>query len=326
MSFKHPAFLLLLPVLAAALALRMSFKRPSVYFPQAALLRSLAQTWRTRTFRIPLLARAAACTLVVLALARPQSVTAEREFETSGVDIVLTLDVSGSMLAEDFRPDNRLVVAKQEAKRFIQGRSNDRIGLVVFARKAYTQCPLTLDYDVLLHLLDEVDIGAIKDGTAIGLAIGTATNRLRSSEAKSKVIILITDGENNAGNIDPVTAAELARSFGIKIYTIGVGRGGLVPFPVVDPILGKRYIQANVAIDEDSLKRIAQISGGLYFRAFDPESLREIYKKIDTLEKTDIKVKQYTSYEELFLLFLWPALTFAIAGFCLSETVYATLP
>ncbi len=326
MAFKHPVFLLLLVLIPAALAIRWRFKPASVTFPESGLLRGLPRTWRARTFRLPDLFRAFACALVVLALARPQSVTAERELETSGVDIVLSLDISGSMLAEDFKPDNRMAIAKQEAKRFIQGRTSDRIGLVVFARKAYTQCPLTLDYDVLIRLLDEVEIGAIKDGTAIGLGIGTAVNRLRSSEAKSKIIILITDGENNAGNIDPITAADLARSFGVKIYTIGVGRGGLVPFPVMDPILGKRYIQANVAIDEDTLKRIAQLSGGLYFRAFDPQSLREIYKKIDALERTDITVKQYTTHEELFPVFLWPGIGVVLAGFSLSRTVYAALP
>lgn len=264
--------------------------------------------------------------LFIVALARPQKVTAEREYDTKGVDIIIALDISGSMLAEDFKPENRLLVAKQEAIKFIHGRENDRIGLVVFARKAFTQCPLTLDYEVLIRLLEDVQIGMIADGTAIGMGIATAVNRLRGSTAKSKVIILITDGENNAGNIDPITAAELAKTFGVKVYTIGVGKGGLVPFPVNDPLFGKRYVQAEVEIDEMTLKRIADISGGLFFRARDPQSLAEIYEKINRLEQTEIKIKEYRSYDELFHLFLVPALWLLIIEIVLSRTWLLKVP
>ena len=270
--------------------------------------------------------RLAAVLLFIVALARPQRVAAEKEYETNGVDIVISLDISGSMLAEDFKPENRMLVAKQEAIKFIRGRENDRIGLVVFARKAFTQCPLTLDYDVLTRLVEEVQIGMIADGTAIGMGLATAVNRLRDSKAKSKVIILITDGENNAGNIDPVTAAELAKTFGIKAYTIGVGRGGLVPFPVNDPLFGKRYVQANVEIDEMTLKRIADITGGLFFRARDTQSLAQIYEKINQLEKTEIKVKEYRSYEELFHYVLIPALALLFIEIFLSRTVLLKVP
>ncbi len=270
--------------------------------------------------------RLAAVLLFIVALARPQRVAAEKEYETNGVDIVISLDISGSMLAEDFKPENRMLVAKQEAIKFIRGRENDRIGLVVFARKAFTQCPLTLDYDVLTRLVEEVQIGMIADGTAIGMGLATAVNRLRDSKAKSKVIILITDGENNAGNIDPVTAAELAKTFGIKAYTIGVGRGGLVPFPVNDPLFGKRYVQANVEIDEMTLKRIADITGGLFFRARDTQSLAQIYEKINQLEKTEIKVKEYRSYEELFHYVLIPALALLFIEIFLSRTVLLRVP
>lgn len=274
---------------------------------------------------LPLL-RAVSLILFVVALARPQDVTAEREYQTKGVDIVVALDISGSMLAEDFKPENRLSVAKQEAIKFIRGRENDRMGLVVFARKAFTQCPLTLDYDVLTSLLKEVRIGMIPDGTAIGMGLATAVNRLRSSEAKSKVIILLTDGENNAGNIDPITAAELAKTFNIKAYTIGVGRGGLVPFPVNDPLFGKRYVQANVEIDEMTLKRIADITGGVFFRARDPQSLSEIYEKINQLETTEVKVKEYRSYDELFGYLLLPALLLLLIELLLANTLLLKVP
>ena len=270
--------------------------------------------------------RVLALALLITALARPCNVSSDREFQTHGLDIMISLDLSGSMLAEDFQPENRIYVAKQEAVKFIQGRENDRIGLVVFAKKAFTQCPLTLDYRVLVELLSELRVGMIADGTAIGMGIATAVNRLRDSDAKSKVLILITDGANNAGNIDPITAAELARTFDIKIYTIAVGRGGLVPFPIDDPLFGKRYVQANVEIDEMTLKRIADITGGLFFRARDPQSLSEIYEKINRLEKSEVKVKEYKSYKELFAMFLVPALLLLLIDILLRQTVLLKVP
>ncbi len=254
---------------------------------------------------------------IILGLARPQSTTSDYEVETEGIDIVIAMDISGSMLAEDFKPKNRFMVSLEEAKKFIQARPNDRIGLVVFASQAYTQCPLTLDHDVLISLIDEVLMGVVKDGTAIGLGIATAINRLKDSEGKSKVIILLTDGENNAGNIDPITAAEIARGFGIKVYTVGVGQGGLVPFPVDDPIFGRRYVQARVDIDEPTLKKIAQIGGGLFFRAYDQDSLSKTYEQIDQLERTKMKVTQYSDFKELFHWFVYPSI-----GFLLLELLF----
>ncbi|MDD5084750.1 MAG: VWA domain-containing protein [Candidatus Omnitrophica bacterium] len=298
--FKDPIYfllLLLLPLLAIWLKRQ---KRASLRLSSSEITKAIKPTLRTEASRhlkwLPLIT----FTLLVIAIARPQSVESEREFNTEGIDIMMCLDISGSMMAEDFQPENRLAVAKEEAKKFIAGRSNDRIGLVVFSRHAYTQCPLTLDYNVLDRLIDNVHIGMIEDGTAIGMALGTATNRLRDSKAKSKIIILITDGENNSGKIDPITAAELAKSFNIKVYAIGVGRGGLVPFPIDDPLMGRRYVQARVDVDEPTLKRIADLTGGLYFRARDPGGLAEIYKKINQLERTEIKVKEYRNYDELF--------------------------
>ena len=264
--------------------------------------------------------------LLIAALARPSSISSDKEYQTNGVDIIIALDLSGSMLAEDFQPENRVSVAKEEAIKFINGRENDRIGLVVFAKKAFTQCPLTLDYRILTQLISEIHIGMIADGTAIGMGIATAVNRLRDSNAKSKVIILLTDGENNAGNIDPITAAELAKSFGIKVYTIGIGRGGMVPFPVDDPLFGKRYVQANVEIDETTLKRIADITGGLFFRARDTAGLSEIYERINNLEKSEVKVKEYRSYNEMFPLFLIPAFILLLFEIFLRQTIFLKVP
>lgn len=295
-------------------------------FSNTSFSKPFPGSWRvSASGMIPWL-RTAVFALFVFSLARPQVVNREREHETKGVDIIISMDISGSMLAEDFKPENRLAVAKQEAKKFIQSRENDRMGLVVFARDAFTQCPLTLDYEILIGLLDQIQIGMIPDGTAIGMGIATAVNRLRESDTKSKVIILITDGENNAGKIDPITAAELARTFKIKIYTVGVGRGGLVPFPVNDPLFGKRYVQAKVEVDEFSLKRIADISGGLFFRARDPKALSEIYAKINQLETTEVKVHEYQSYDEVFYLFLIPALLLLLLEITLRNTLLLKIP
>lgn len=327
MEFRHPVFFLLLLLLPLA-AYFASRKRThaALVFSSLRPFRASVSFWRVLAHRLIPVIRAVVLGLFILALARPQKVNEEREFETRGVDIVIALDLSGSMLAEDFKPENRLAVAKQEAVQFIRGRSNDRIGLVVFARGAFTQCPLTLDYDILTSLLNEIQIGMIPDGTAIGMGIATAVNRLRESDAKSKIIILITDGENNAGKIDPVTAAELARTFRIKVYTIGVGRGGLVPFPVNDPLFGKRYVQARVDIDEFSLKRIADITGGVFFRARDPQSLSEIYSRINDLEKTEVKMKEYRNFDELFPYFLIPALLLLTLEALFKNTLLLRIP
>ena len=295
-------------------------------FSNTAIAKDLPRSWRVGGERFLRAFRTLALSLFIISLARPQAVTRERDYETKGVDIIITLDISGSMLAEDFKPENRMAVAKEEARKFIRGRENDRIGLVVFARDAYTQCPLTLDYDILTHLLSEIQIGMVQDGTAIGMGLATAVNRLRESDAKSKVIILITDGENNAGKIDPVTAAELAQTFGIKVYTIGVGKGGLVPFPINDPLFGKRYVQAKVDVDEFTLKRIADITGGVFFRARDTESLSEIYSKINELEKTEVKVHEYRSFEELFPLFLVPALLLLLLEMGMRNSIFLRVP
>jgi Ca-activated chloride channel family protein len=249
---------------------------------------------------------------------------------TEGIDIVLTVDISGSMLAEDFeiggKRYNRLYVVKQVVKDFIQKRVNDRIGLVVFAGRAYTQCPMTLDYNMLLQLLEKAEIGMIEDGTAIGSAIGSSVDRLKNTKAKSKVIVLLTDGRNNAGEIDPFTAAELARALNVKIYTIGAGTKGLAPFPAVD-LFGNRVMrQVKIDIDDNTLGEIAKITDGKYYRATDTNSLKEIYNQIDKLEKTETEVTQYTEYNELFHYFLLPAFGLLLVELGLRKTRFRKIP
>lgn len=326
MHFNDPLFFILIPLLPLLLLLDKRQKGRGIAYSNLNLLPSQTMTPRLMLYKALPVLRIVGLWLFVAALARPQSVTAEKEYQTKGVDIIISLDLSGSMLAEDFKPENRLVVAKQEAEKFIRGRENDRIGLVVFARKAFTQCPLTLDYEVLIQLMSQLELGLIPDGTAIGMGLATAVNRLRDSKAKSKVIILITDGSNNAGNIDPITAAELAKTFGIRVYTIGIGRGGLVPFPVNDPLFGKRYIQANIDVDETLLKRIADITKGKFFRARDAQGLSDTYQQINKLEKSEIKVKEYKHYEELFALFLIPALILLGIEIFLRQTLGLKVP
>lgn len=325
-QFKNPAYFLLLFLLPAVYIWALKRKRSSLRVSFLSELKKIRGQSVQRIESYLILVRIMAFILIILALARPQSISAEKEFEASGIDIVLALDISGSMLAEDFKPVNRIAVAKEEAKKFIRGRHSDRIGLVVFAGKSYTQCPLTLDYDVLVKLIDDVEIGMVKDGTAIGLGIANAVNRLRESDGKSKIIILLTDGDNNAGNIDPITAAELAKSFGIRVYTIGIGKGGMVPFPFDDPVFGKRYIQVQVDIDETTLKRIADITGGLFFPARDAEMLSKVYERINQLEKSEFKVKEYTSFGELYHFFLTPGLLIFLMEILIRHTVFIKIP
>jgi Ca-activated chloride channel family protein len=239
---------------------------------------------------------------------------------------MLALDVSGSMRAEDFKPENRLYVAREEIKRFVSKRASDRIGLVVFSQSSFTQCPLTLDYGVLLNFLDQVRFGMIKDGTAIGMALANCVNRLRESPSKSKVIVLLTDGVNNAGEIDPLTAAGIAKTMGVKIYTIGVGRPGNAMYPVDDPIFGKRYVYLPNEIDEDVLKEIAGKTGGKYFRARSEKELEQIYDEIDSLEKTKVKVNEYVQYEELFPSFVYFGLALLVLEMLLGQTIFRKIP
>ncbi len=302
------------------------FRSASIKYSDIRIVRRAARTSRQRFRFLLLLFRVLAIMLLVVAFARPRSGTEYEEVTSEGIDIMLALDISSSMQAEDFKPHNRLYVAKEEIKKFIERRVNDRIGLVVFARYAFTQCPLTTDYDVLLGFVDQVSFGMVEDGTAIGMALANAVNRLRDSESESKVIVLLTDGDNNAGEIDPVTAANLAAAFDIKVYTIGVGKPGNAMFPVQDPIFGKRYVYQPTKIDEETLKEIAGRTEGEYFRARSGEELEEIYALIDQLEKTEIEIASHVRYKELFHYFTWLGLAFLVLELLLANTYFQKLP
>jgi Ca-activated chloride channel family protein len=230
------------------------------------------------------------------------------------------------MQAQDFQPKNRLHVAKEVVKEFISKRKHDRIGLVVFSAQALSQCPLTLDYDVLCSLVDRVDFGMLQDGTAVGVALATACNRLKDSKAKSRVVVLLTDGQNNTGIISPATAANIAMSLGIKVYTVGVGTRGLAPFPVDDPMFGRRLVQMQVDLDEETLQQIAKTTDGEYFRATDAEELTTIYDKIDELEKTTIETKTFANYTDKYPLFVFPALLLLVLELGLGESVLRETP
>lgn len=312
MRFADPLFLLLLLVPAAELVWRWRRRRrrPAAFlgFPAAPFLAWAGRAPRARLRPLPGYLRAAGIALLVLALARPQEARGVREMTGQGLNILLTLDVSGSMKAEDFRPQNRLHVARDVIADFIAERRGDRLGLVVFAGKAFTQVPLTTDRGVLLAMLRRVRIGMLPDGTAIGTALATSLNHVKDVPARSSVVILLTDGVNNTGRLDPLTAAEAAAALGVRVYTIGVGTRGTAPFLVEDPILGRRYLELPVTIDEEMLQAIADRTGGRYYRATDPRTLEEILDEISRLEKTEIRIREAVNYRERFPLFLAPAL------------------
>jgi Ca-activated chloride channel family protein len=267
--------------------------------------------------------------LLVIALARPQAGQKETEILTEGVDIMLCLDTSGSMRALDFelegRRADRLDVVKKVVKDFIEKRKNDRIGMVVFGEQAFTQCPLTMDYGVLLRFLDRIEIGMAGDSTAVGSALATGVKRLKDVPGKSRVIILVTDGRNNAGRITPETAAEIAKTYKVKVYTIGVGVEGESPF-LTETLFGKRFVYQKVDLDEETLRHIADTTAGLYFRATDTTSLEKIYEEIDQMERTEASIKEYMEYEELFDRFTLPGLLLILTGFLLENTRLRKIP
>ncbi len=278
---------------------------------------------------IPLALRLFAISLFIIALARPQEGYKRTEILSMGVDIIMALDTSGSMQALDFikneKRDTRLAMVKDVVSKFIENRTNDRMGMVIFGSEAYTQCPLTLDQNILQSFLSKIDIGMAGDSTALGSAVGIAVKRLKDLKSDSKLIILLTDGRNNAGNLAPLQAAQTAKAFGIKIHTIGVGTRGKAPF-LVNSIFGQRYVYQEVDIDEVTLKEIAKITGGQYFRATDLESLESIYKQIDKMEKSEVKVFDHSEYTELFHYFLIPAILFLLFEIILSNTLLRRLP
>jgi len=330
-TFRDPQFLLVLltvPIFVIGEFLR----KPAghVRFSSLRVLREIRQPVSVKLRRFVPLFSAVAIALFSLGLARPQKGIEYTSVTTEGIDIELVVDVSGSMRALDFEIEgerrDRLYVTKQVLAEFIQGRIGDRMGLVVFAGLPYTQCPLTLDYGAVLSLLERAEIGMVEDGTAIGSAIGIAVMRLRESDAESRVMILLTDGINNAGKVSPDTAANLAKESGIKIYAVGVGKKGLVPYPARD-VFGRTVLQrVSLPVDDAGLKRIAETTGGRYWRATDTNALREIYAEIDKLERTEATVEKYAEYNELFPYFVIPGLGFLVIGSLLGNTRFARIP
>jgi Ca-activated chloride channel family protein len=309
-SFAHPWVLLLLPALVAG---RWGWRRwrrrraealPAIPFPGAVHLHAAAPR-RLLGERLPPLLRALAVAAMIVAVAQPRTGGRAERVTREGIDIVLVVDISSSMLAEDFKPQNRLEVARDKVKRFVLGRTSDRVGLVAFSGEALTQVPLTTDYPVVLAAIDNLQVGQLEDGTAIGTAIATAANRLRSAAGRSRVMVLLTDGENNRGAIDPRTAAQAAAAFGVRIYTIGVGSEGMASVPVGRGLFGLRYENRPVRIDEALLTDIATLSGGRYFRARDGEALQRIYEQIDRLERSVVEARAYVRWTERYR---WPLL------------------
>ena len=329
MEFANPRILwllLLLVPLAAYYVYRTIQGGAAIKISSVEGLKGAPRTVRYYLRHVPFALRCAALTLIVIAMARPQSAEHNSRTTAEGIDIVLAIDISGSMLARDFRPD-RITAAKEVASSFIGDRYGDRIGLVVFAGEAYTQSPLTTDQSSLQTLLGRIRSGVIADGTAIGNGLATAINRLRESDAKSKVIILLTDGVNNRGEIAPLTAAQIAKEFGIKIYTIGVGTEGEAPFPVFDN--NGRVVQAvnmKVEIDEPMLRKIASETGGEYFRATDRQTLQAIYDRINEMEKSRVEIAEYTTLHEEYLPYLIAAIVLLVLEFITNRIILKRIP
>jgi len=316
--------LLVIPLLAYWYYRKHRHAASEVRYSTLEAFRGSKPTLRERLRHVPAVLRLLILALLIVALARPQLTSQGENIYTEGIDIALLLDISGSMLAEDFQP-NRIQAAKEVAQSFVEGRTNDRIGLVIFAGQSFTQCPMTLDYRVLRTLLKQVKPGMVEDGTAIGMAIAQGVNRLKDGKAKSKVMILLTDGVNNRGEIDPLTAANIAQSFGIRIYTVGVGTIGEAPYPVQTPF-GIRYQNMPVDVDEKTLKSIASMTGGNFYRATNNRALKQIYAEIDKLEKTRIEVKSYRSYSDEFGTWAWIGLIGLVVEMAVSGVVLRKLP
>lgn len=363
MQFKDPWILLIIPfIILYGFWISQKNRSPSFRFSSTDLLAGIKSSWKIKFRFVPMVLRLLALIFFVVALAGPRKVLEITTHKTEGIDIVLALDCSGSMAAEDFqingRRYNRLMIIKNVVKEFIAQRTGDRIGLIAFAGLAYTACPLTTDYDWLLANLDRIQLGVLEDGTAIGSAINSSLNRLKntdlrqskvsrvysnpqrakgstdyndifrevSGKAKSRIIILLTDGMNNAGKVDPITAAKIAYLMKVKIYTIGAGSKGLVPFPVKDFFGQTVYQYAQLDLDEDTLKEIARITNGQYFRATDTESLRHIYKEINSLEKIPIEETGYKEYKEFFGWFLLTGIFCLVLEVILSNTIFMRIP
>jgi Ca-activated chloride channel homolog len=334
MTFAHPYFLLLLLLLPILAWLQGKRGQNSAFlYSSVQLVKPLSGLTRSRAGRILLMLRWLSLALLIIALAQPRFIKGESSSHASGIDIVVAVDLSGSMDSRDFELNNhrvnRLTIAKDVLEKFIKNRPTDRIGLVAFAGRAYIASPLTLDHDFLFQNLERLNLDILKDnGTAIGSALVSAVNRLRDLKSKSKIVILMTDGQNNAGKVPPLTAADVAQTLKIKVYTIGVGTRGMADTPVgIDPFSGEKiYRPMPVDIDEETLTKVADKTGGKYFRADNSESLRKIYSEIDRLEKTDVEVKKYRQYEELFGWTILAGLFVLMLEIILSQTVWRKLP
>ncbi len=325
-TFANPGFLYLLFIIVPMVGWYVWKHTHASATLQVSDTRALrkADTMKVYLRHIPFVFRVLAIALLVIVLARPQSKNKYKSEVRKGLDIVIALDISSSMLAEDFKP-NRLEASKDVAIEFISGRENDRIGLIVFSAESFTQCPITIDHTVLINLFQDIKSGMLEDGTAIGLGLAKAVNRLKNSETKSKVIILLTDGVNNQGSIAPITAAEIAKTYGIRVYTIGVGSMGKARYPV-QTNFGTRYQYIDVEIDEDVLRQIAQLTGGEYFRATNNQKLKQIYDEIDKMEKTRIDVKKFAEKEDEYLWFAIAAAILLFLEIVLRNTVFRTIP
>lgn len=326
-EFANPGFLYLLFAIIPMIAwylYRQSASVASLRYSNLEQFTKAPKTWRNYLRHGLFVLRIIAFAALVVVLARPQETESWTEKDAKGINIMLALDISSSMLAEDFTP-NRLEASKNIAMQFISGRENDKMGLVVFSGEAFTQCPLTVDHAVLMNYFKEVKSGMIEDGTAIGVGLATAVNRLKDMDNPSKVIILLTDGENNKGQVSPKDAAGLASEFGIRVYTIGVGSRGKAPFPVQTPF-GKQYRNVEVKIDEAVLKDIANATEGAYFRATDNQKLQAIYKEIDQMEKARVKTRKLSQTKEHYLRFAWLALLVLVLEVILRNTVLRTIP
>lgn len=326
-TYAHPELFYLLLVLVPMIAwyvLRQKKFSASLQISTVKGFSGAPKTWKHYLRHLIFVLRVLAIALLIVVLARPQSSESWENVSTEGIDIVMAIDVSTSMLARDLKPD-RLEAAKDVALQFISGRPYDRIGLVVFSGESFTQCPLTTDHAVVNNLMRETQTGILEDGTAIGNGLATAVNRLKDSDAISRVIILLTDGENNRGEIPPLTAAEIAKTYGIRVYTIGVGTEGTAPYPVQTPF-GTRIQQVQVKIDEEALESIAETTDGKYFRATDNEKLRSIYDEIDQLEKSKIEVKEFSKKQEEFQPFALAALLLILVSILLKVSVFRNIP
>ncbi|MHC1774679.1 MAG: VWA domain-containing protein [Lentimicrobium sp.] len=327
MKFANPEAFYLLILLPAAIAwywFRGAGTMAKLQISDYTAFLGKPRTLKLYFHHIQFLFKILAFSLLVVALARPQSTSSRQSVSVEGIDIVLAMDISGSMLAEDFHP-NRLEAAKEVAVDFIKDRPGDRIGLVVFSGESFTQCPLTSDHPVLINLFDEIKSGMIEDGTAIGDGLATAVNRLKESQAISKVIILLTDGENNRGFIDPTSAAEIAKVFGVRVYTIGVGTIGTAPYPMPTPF-GIQYQQMEVRIDEPLMEKIAEMTNGKYFRATNKQKLEEIYNEIDKLEKSKVDVTEFRRKKEEFIPFALAAVILLLLDFILGISIFKKFP